>query len=683
MVGSFRRVAILVGVLASALIALPAVATAAIAPPIRIGGNAASEPNQSAVAVDPDGNAYIAWINGSTGALQFCKLAPSSTGCTPITLQQPSGGTYDDPPSVIVSGLDVYVYEAYDDATADELNGVDEWASSDGGTSFTLLGHAVSSTQGSPSGADTFPAQDPVIALPGGLIGIGYFSIDNPYFQANTLVSPADDSDGQPPSAYAQINPAGGPPPPWYVENLGGDQFAADSSGILGVFTSAAATNAPCSSAEESLVYSYAPLGSTTTIAQLNTSTGSAGSPWSYLAAATTLCDLENPAVAGGPSGLGMLETNFNTLSDELIQYSRFTPPSTWSTPVTIAAGNGSSASVSQDSGAGVYATWIDADTGLTFAYSPNGGSDWYPAVTLLGNDDNALSIAAGASSVNGAGAGWAAYAANGVEYAQPFNKVEAIPPPVKPVNVSKPGVSGSGGVGTKLTCSAGSWTGSPTLTYQWYRNGTAIAGETGPTYTVGTIDEGSSFYCVVTATNAAGSASAHSNTKVVPIHYTKKCPPATGKMTGTQIGLLKLNMTRKQARFVYRRHSNRGKQYQDFFCLTPMGVRAGYATPKLLKTLPKHERNKYEDRVVWASTSNPYYQLDGVRAGESIATAAAILHTGKPFHIGKNYWYLAVKHGYTAVLKVRGIQVQELGIADNSLTKTRSDQSTLMHSFY
>ncbi len=85
----------------------------------------------------------------------------------------------------------------------------------------------------------------------------------------------------------------------------------------------------------------------------------------------------------------------------------------------------------------------------------------------------------------------------------------------------------------------------------------------------------------------------------------------------------------------------------------------------------------------MWASTSNPYYSLDGIRAGESIATASRVLGTEPPFHIGLNYWYLARKATYTAVLKVRGGVVEELGIADNALTTSRSLQSTLMHSFY
>jgi hypothetical protein len=153
--------------------------------------------------------------------------------------------------------------------------------------------------------------------------------------------------------------------------------------------------------------------------------------------------------------------------------------------------------------------------------------------------------------------------------------------------------------------------------------------------------------------------------------------------MTGTSIGQITLGMARSRARYPYRHHSNRGKQYEDFFCLTPIGVRVGYASPILLKGLSRSEQAKVRGRVVWASVSNPYYSLDGIRAGESIATASRVLGTEPPFHIGLNYWYLARKATYTAVLKVRGGVVEELGIADNALTKTRKAQNVLMHSFY
>lgn len=260
----------------------------------------------------------------------------------------------------------------------------------------------------------------------------------------------------------------------------------------------------------------------------------------------------------------------------------------------------------------------------------------------------------------------------------------ETVTVTAPPVDITPPVITGEPKAGSTLTCSKGTWTNDPTsYTYQWYRNGTPLAGFTGPTYTLGTLDEGTSFTCVVTAINAAGQASATSNTVKVPIPFVRRCPGATGTMTGTRIGQIQLGMTRGRARFLYRRHSNRGKKYEDFFCLTPIGVRVGYASPKLLKGLSKRERAGVRGRVVWSSTSDPYYSLDGIRAGESITTASRVLGTEPPFHIGRNYWYLARKPSYTAVLKVRGGVVEELGIADTALTTSRGLQSILMHSFY
>ena len=263
-------------------------------------------------------------------------------------------------------------------------------------------------------------------------------------------------------------------------------------------------------------------------------------------------------------------------------------------------------------------------------------------------------------------------------------NAAQTLPVQALPVDVTPPVISGTLKAGRQLTCSTGSWANDPTgFAFQWIRNGTPLDGATGDTYALGTLDEGTTLTCVVTASNAAGRASATSNTVKVPIPYVLRCPGAAGTMTGTTIGQIQLGMTRSRARFLYRRHSNRGKQYEDFFCLTPIGVRVGYASPKLLRHLSRREQAKLNGTVVWSSTSDPYYSLDGIRAGESIATASRVLDTEPPFHIGRNYWYLARKPGYTAALKVRRGVVEELGIATNALTKTRKAQSVLMHSFY
>ena len=253
-----------------------------------------------------------------------------------------------------------------------------------------------------------------------------------------------------------------------------------------------------------------------------------------------------------------------------------------------------------------------------------------------------------------------------------------------RPALSGKPALSGHTVAGSKLSCSKGAWTGNPSsYTYHWYRNLTPLATATGPTYVLTKLDQGSKLTCVVTAINAYGSASGTSNSLGIPVPKIPRCPAATGRMTGRNIGLAKLGINRSQARQLFSHHSGRGRQFEDFFCLTPIGVRVGYASPLLLKTLTAKEQRELKGKVVWASTSNPHYSLDRIAAGASLAYAKRTLGGGRTFHIGHNYWYVVRKSSYTVVLKVRHGVVEEVGIADNLLTGTKHQEAVLMHSFY
>ncbi len=68
---------------------------------------------------------------------------------------------------------------------------------------------------------------------------------------------------------------------------------------------------------------------------------------------------------------------------------------------------------------------------------------------------------------------------------------------------------------GQTLTCDpdAAGWTGSPTFTYQWLLDGTAIAGATSAELTVAESDEGHTLACQVTGTNGGGSTTAVTTT--------------------------------------------------------------------------------------------------------------------------------------------------------------------------
>jgi hypothetical protein len=104
------------------------------------------------------------------------------------------------------------------------------------------------------------------------------------------------------------------------------------------------------------------------------------------------------------------------------------------------------------------------------------------------------------------------------------------------PGNTTPPAISGTAKVGSTLTVSNGTWTGSPTsYTYQWQRCSsstcTNIAGETKKTYAVTSTDAGHTLRAVVTATNDDGLSTANSNkTAVVPA--ASGAPTVTGRPT-------------------------------------------------------------------------------------------------------------------------------------------------------
>jgi hypothetical protein len=94
------------------------------------------------------------------------------------------------------------------------------------------------------------------------------------------------------------------------------------------------------------------------------------------------------------------------------------------------------------------------------------------------------------------------------------------------PANLVAPTVSGEPSLGSTLSCSEGTWSGSPapTLTYQWLRDGSPIASATASRYVVVEGDEGHTLSCEVTAINDEGIASKISS-NVPPVEIPGRPP--------------------------------------------------------------------------------------------------------------------------------------------------------------
>jgi hypothetical protein len=138
-------------------------------------------------------------------------------------------------------------------------------------------------------------------------------------------------------------------------------------------------------------------------------------------------------------------------------------------------------------------------------------------------------------------------------------------------------------------------------------------------------------------------------------------------------VGKVRLGMTRAAVRKAFTKVTTRRRRYQDYFCLRPSGIRAEYPSAAALHAIPGALRRHVRGRVVAALTADRHYALRGVRAGAKLHAVARRLHVGRAYHVGLNFWYLPRDGRGTGVLKVRHGRVQEIGVADRRVVRTRA----------
>lgn len=159
----------------------------------------------------------------------------------------------------------------------------------------------------------------------------------------------------------------------------------------------------------------------------------------------------------------------------------------------------------------------------------------------------------------------------------------------------------------------------------------------------------------------------------------TISCAQPSGGLSGRSLGPVTLGMTRASIRKRFARVSTRGRRYMDFFCGHAGGIRVGYPSPQLLRTLPRAERRGLSGRAILVLTASPHYALLGVRPGSHLAAVARRLRVGSGFQVGLNRWYLLPNGASRGVLKVRHGVIEEIGIANRQLTdSSRADRRFL-----
>jgi pimeloyl-ACP methyl ester carboxylesterase len=160
-------------------------------------------------------------------------------------------------------------------------------------------------------------------------------------------------------------------------------------------------------------------------------------------------------------------------------------------------------------------------------------------------------------------------------------------------------------------------------------------------------------------------------------------CVRPTGRLRGTRLGPVTLGMARAAVRTRFNRRTTGGRVNMDFFCTASHRIRVGYGSAQLPRGLSRAQRRRINGRAILVVTASHHYALSGVRPGTRLtATVRRRLHAGHPFHVGRNYWYLARDPGGRGVLKVRRGLIQEIGIADARLTRTRSAARRFFRSF-
>lgn len=164
--------------------------------------------------------------------------------------------------------------------------------------------------------------------------------------------------------------------------------------------------------------------------------------------------------------------------------------------------------------------------------------------------------------------------------------------------------------------------------------------------------------------------------------HRGPRCAPATGRVRGHSVGPIRLGWTRTRARRTLI-HFTVTRNRMDNFCLAyGWGIRAGYPSARLLRSLPARARRRFRGRIIIALSANPLYGIDGIGPATSVSVIRRRLAHHRRFRIGRNTWYVIPGRAADGLLKVQRGTVQEVGLLAKGLGRGRAAQRRVLTSF-
>jgi hypothetical protein len=441
-----------VGALASAPTAL-----AVSGSPIHVGEPGTN--NVPAIAVDGSGTAYVVWANTKNGAaetIEYCVVPAGTSACAHsgalVPGNNPKGGASIGPVDVLVDGTTIVVL-AETFGVEDKYAPVQEWSSTNGGSSFTEV-NGLKSVANPILSAVSAIIGDVVVPGTNALGTAAVTAGGEPTFDEFPFTTPPECSfascGGK---ETVRLQPEGTPEP---LGNLGGVVASqlGTNPGVLAVYSALGAPGpAGCTF---NTAYAYGS-GSQEATNSYGIDPGKPNSAWK-VGLSPGGCEVDNPAVAGGPSGFGVVENDLKT--GHIVYQSFDQADDKLDTPyATIdSAEEEGEDSVSQDGAGGIYVTYLDGGVGTRLAYSNTGGSSWTgPATITSDTEESNLSSAVGSD-----GDGWATWTQSGSVYVQPFVASDAIPPapplpPPPPTATTISTTQSGGGIsGSSLTVPQG-----------------------------------------------------------------------------------------------------------------------------------------------------------------------------------------------------------------------------------